>query len=257
MALDTSRAAVHIFLANNPDRCHDEIMKEVRSSLEEIEVPPPEARAHDLVEEVLNSLTHGVGAALSVAGMVVLIVGAASLGDAWKVVSFSIFGASLTLLYLSSAFYHGFRQPLLKRVFKMVDHCCIYLLIAGSYTPFLLVNMRGTVGWTLFGIVWGLALIGISLKLMYGHRFKALRVTVYLLMGWLILFASTDLIAHINARGLDLLIAGGVTYTLGVIFYLGERIPYNHAIWHLFVVGGSVCHFYAVYYGVLPFTPGH
>jgi hemolysin III len=208
---------------------------------------------HDFVEEFLNSLSHGIGAALSVAGMVVLIVLAALAGDPWKVVSFSIFGASLTILYLSSTLYHGFRKPALRRFFKMLDHCAIYLLIAGTYTPFLLVNMRGPVGWTLFAVVWALAFTGIALKLIYGHRLKALRVTVYLFMGWLIIFASAELMEKVNDLGLILTLAGGITYTLGVIFYLADRMPYNHAIWHLFVVGGSVCHFYAIYYGVLPF----
>lgn len=207
---------------------------------------------YNFFEELLNSMSHGIGAALSVAGMVVLIVAAAGAGDAWKVVSFSVFGASLTMLYLSSTLYHGFRRPGLKRLFKMLDHCSIYLLIAGSYTPFLLVNMRGPVGWTMFGVIWSLALAGIVMKLVYGHRFKALRVTIYLAMGWLIVLASTDLAASLNDVGLYLTIAGGVVYTTGVIFYLAHRIPYNHAIWHLFVVGGSACHFYAVYYGVLP-----
>lgn len=209
--------------------------------------------AYDFVEELLNSLSHGIGAALSIAGTVVLIVFAAGMGDPWKVVSFSIFGASLILLYLSSTLYHSLPQPGLKRVFKTLDHCAIYLLIAGSYTPFLLVNMRGPVGWTIFGVVWALALGGITLKLVYGHRLKALRVIIYLGMGWLILVAADDLAAGLNDRALNLIVAGGIVYTLGVIFYLAHRMPFNHAIWHLFVVGGSVCHFYAIYYGVLPF----
>ncbi len=209
--------------------------------------------AHDFVEELLNSLSHGIGAALSIAGTIVLIVFAAGRGDIWKIVSFSIFGGSLILLYLSSTLYHSVPQPGLKRVFKTLDHCAIYLLIAGSYTPFLLVNMRGAVGWTIFGVVWALALGGITLKLVYGHRLKALRVFIYLGMGWLILVAADDLAAALNDRALQLIVAGGVVYTLGVIFYLTHRIPFNHAIWHLFVVGGSICHFYAVYHGVLPF----
>lgn len=211
---------------------------------------------HDFTEELLNSLSHGIGAGLSIVGMIVLIVLAAGMGDPWKVVSFSIFGASLTLLYLSSTLYHGFRHPTLKRAFKMLDHCAIYLLIAGSYTPFLLVNMRGPVGWTIFAIVWGLALGGIILKIVYGHRLKALRVGIYLGMGWLILVAADDLAASLNSTALTLIITGGVIYTLGVIFYLADRLPFNHAIWHLFVVAGSVCHFYAVYYGVLPLDGG-
>ena len=209
---------------------------------------------YSFAEELFNSLSHGIGAGLSIAGMVVLIVYAAGMGDPWKVVSFSIFGASLTLLYLSSTLYHGLPQPGLKRLFKTLDHCAIYLLIAGTYTPFLLVNLRGPVGWTIFGVVWTLAVGGIVLKLVYGHRLKALRVIVYLAMGWLILVAADDLAAGLNDTALQLMVGGGIVYTLGVIFYLGERIPFNHAIWHLFVVGGSVCHFYAIYLGVLPFN---
>lgn len=212
--------------------------------------------AYDFVEELLNSLSHGIGAALSIAGTVVLVVFAAGMGDIWKVVSFSIFGGSLILLYLSSTLYHSLPQPRLKRVFKTLDHCAIYLLIAGSYTPFLLVNMRGALGWTIFAVVWALALGGITLKLVYGHRLKALRVVIYLGMGWLILVAADDLAAALNDQALHLIVAGGIVYTLGVVFYLIHRIPFNHAIWHLFVVGGSVCHFYAVYQGVLPFEPG-
>lgn len=214
--------------------------------------------AYHFLEELLNSLSHGIGAALSIAGMAVLVVLAAGMGDPWKVVSFAIFGTSLVLLYLSSTLYHSVRHPPLKRLYKTLDHCAIYLLIAGSYTPFLLVNMRGPVGWTIFAVVWGLALGGIALKLIYGHRLKALRVVIYLGMGWLILVAADDLAAALNDRALTLIVAGGIVYTLGVVFYLGDRIPFNHALWHLFVVGGSVCHFYAVYYGVLPFpaAPG-
>ncbi|MBA3981337.1 MAG: hemolysin III [Alcanivorax sp.] len=206
------------------------------------------------LEENLNSLTHGIGAALSVFGTVLLVVMAARLGDPWKIVSFTVFGVSLTLLYLSSALYHGFRSERWRSLFKMLDHCAIFLLIAGTYTPFLLVNMRGTTGWILFGVIWGLALTGVALKLAFGHRYKILRVVIYLLMGWLVMFASGELLASINSIGFWLLLAGGVTYTLGVVFYLVHLIPFNHAIWHLFVVGGSVCHFLAVYFGVLPHT---
>src|SRR5690606_34930478 len=137
--------------------------------------------------------------------------------------------------------------------FKVLDHCAIYLLIAGTYTPFLLVNMRDSSGWLLFGLIWSLALAGIVLKLAWGNRFKALRVGIYLVMGWLVVFAGVDLAASLSSLALYLLVAGGLTYTFGVIFYLAGRIPFNHAIWHLFVVGGSVCHYGAVYYGVLPY----
>ncbi|ASK35697.1 PAQR family membrane homeostasis protein TrhA [Alloalcanivorax mobilis] len=207
---------------------------------------------YSLVEEFLNSLTHGIGMALSIAGTAVLVVAASALGDPWKIVSFSVFGACLTLLYTASMLYHGSRRPGLRAVYKVLDHCAIFALIAGTYTPFLLVNMRGAVGWTLFAVIWGLALTGIVLKLVFGNRYKLARVGIYLAMGWLVLFASGELLNSLNDIGFWLVLAGGLTYTAGVVFYLADRLPYNHAIWHLFVVGGSVCHFYAIYFGVLP-----
>ncbi len=203
------------------------------------------------VEEWLNQLTHGLAALASVAGMVVLLVLAVEMQDVWKIVSFSIYGASMTLLFLASTLYHSARRYEVRKVFKMVDHCAIFLLIAGTYTPFLLVNMRGGIGWTLFAIIWGLAIAGIVLKLVFGHGFKPLQVTIYLLMGWLVVVASSELADSVNSLGLWLVVAGGITYTLGVVFYLIKAIPYNHAIWHLFVVGGSTCHFFAIYHGVL------
>lgn len=203
------------------------------------------------VEEWLNWLTHGLAALFSVAGMVVLLVMAAERQEIWKIVSFSIYGASMTLLFLASTLYHFARQEEMRRRFKMLDHCAIFLLIAGTYTPFLLVNMRDSIGWTLFAVIWGLAFGGIALKLIFGHRFKPLQITIYLLMGWLVVVASKEMSESVNALGLSLLVAGGITYTLGVVFYLIKKIPYNHAIWHLFVVAGSACHFFAIYHGVL------
>ncbi|RCV88893.1 PAQR family membrane homeostasis protein TrhA [Billgrantia montanilacus] len=210
---------------------------------------------HSAIEEWLNSISHGIGAVLSVVGVVVLIV-LASLAahvDPWKIVGISLYGVTLVLLYTASTLYHGVRHPRLKRVFQHLDHCAIYLLIAGTYTPFLLVNMRGTTGWTLFAIVWGLALAGIACKLTWPHRFTVLRVTIYLVMGWLIVFASGEMSASLPTAGIALLAAGGITYTLGVIFFAISAIPFNHAIWHLFVLGGSTCHYFAVYAAVLPF----
>lgn len=207
---------------------------------------------HHRIEEWLNSATHGIGAVLSVIGTIALVVAAGQMGDAWKVVSFSIFGATLIMLYMASAFYHGSRSPRLRSVFKTLDHCAIFLLIAGTYTPFLLVNMRGTVGWTFFSIIWSLALSGVILKVVFKHRFRLVRVGIYLLMGWLIVFASADLVNSLSETALHLTIAGGLVYTVGVVFYLLDRIPYMHAIWHLFVIGGSACHFSAIYFGVLP-----
>ncbi|MCH2555771.1 MAG: hemolysin III family protein [Alcanivorax sp.] len=203
-------------------------------------------------EEFLNSLTHGAGLVLSVAGTVLLVVAASLLGDPWKIVSFSVFGATLALLYAASMLYHASRAPRWRAIYKMLDHCAIFALIAGTYTPFLLVNMRGPVGWTLFGVIWALAVTGIALKLMFGNRYKLARVGIYLAMGWLVLFASGELLDSIDPTGFRLILAGGITYTAGVVFYLADRLPYNHAIWHLFVVGGSVCHFCAVYFSVLP-----
>jgi hemolysin III len=211
----------------------------------------PHEAHYTLREERLNSLTHGLGALLSAVGTLVLVLTAAREGDVWKIVSFSIFGASLILLYSASTFYHASRSPRVREIWKMLDHCAIFLLIAGTYTPFLLVNLRGPTGWTLFGIIWGLALAGIILKLVFGHRYKILRVIVYLAMGWLIVFAAGELNTQVSELGVRLTVIGG--YTLGVVFYLADRLPYNHAIWHLFVVGGSLCHFYAIYYAVLPY----
>jgi hemolysin III len=214
----------------------------------------PAANIHHRIEEWLNSATHGLGALLSVIGTIALIVGASQQGDAWKIVSFGIFGASLILLYMASALYHAARRPERKRVFKTLDHCAIFLLIAGTYTPFLLVNLRGTVGWALFAIIWSLAITGVVLKVIFRNRFKLARVGIYIAMGWLITVASSDLVANLSETALYLTIAGGILYTAGVAFYLADRIPYMHAVWHLFVIGGSACHFSAVYFGVLPHT---
>ncbi|WP_110707166.1 hemolysin III family protein [Salinicola sp. CR57] len=222
--------------------------------------PPESASAHEpdefsRLEEWLHSISHGIGAALSLVGMIVLIVLAsvAAHVDPWKIVSVSLYGSCLLLLYTTSTLYHGFRGQRLKRVFQAFDHCAIYLLIAGTYTPFLLVNLRGPMGWALFAVIWSLALGGIALRLIWPHRFDILRVFIYLIMGWLILIASDSLTAQLSPNGLALLVAGGITYTVGVIFYAIRAIPFHHAIWHLFVIGGSVCHFLAVYTAVLPF----
>lgn len=217
--------------------------------------PPKGDVPYSRLEEALHSISHGIGAALSLAGMVVLIVVAslASHVDPWKIVSVSLYGVCLLLLYTTSTLYHGLRHARLKRLFQVLDHCAIYLLIAGTYTPFLLVNLRGPLGWTLLATIWSLALGGIALKLIWPHRFGMLRVGVYLLMGWMIVLAAGELDARLNTPGLALLVAGGITYTVGVVFYAIRAIPFHHAIWHLFVIGGSVCHYFAVYTAVLPF----
>lgn len=201
---------------------------------------------YSLKEEIASSITHGIGAGLSVAGLTILVVLAAIYGDVWRVVSFSIFGSTLVILYLSSTLYHSFQNPRIKRVLRVLDHAAIYLLIAGSYTPFLLVSMRGIWGWTLFGVVWGMALLGMTFKVFFIGRFEVLATAGYVLMGWLSVLAFKEMLTKVPPGGITFLIVGGVVYTAGVIFYAWEKLPYNHAIWHLFVLGGSICHFFAV-----------
>lgn len=201
---------------------------------------------YSLKEEIANSVTHGIGAGLSVAGLTLLVVLAAIYGDVWRVVSFSIYGSSLVVLYLASTLYHSFQNPRIKRVLRILDHASIYLLIAGSYTPFLLVSMRGVWGWTMFGVVWGLALIGVVFKVFFIGQYEVLATAAYVLMGWLCVIAFKEMLVKVPPGGITFLIIGGVVYTAGVIFYAWEKLPYNHAIWHLFVMGGSICHFFAV-----------
>lgn len=232
---------------------HETYMASISASASVLNKAEP---AYSALEEWLNSASHGVAAMLSCVGMVVLIVEASLLGDPWKIVSVSIYGASLLLMYLASTAYHAVSNLGIKRRLKVVDHCAIFLLIAGTYTPFLLVNMRAAGGWWLFGVIWALAAFGIAKQLLFGQRFKVLEVGTYLLMGWLIVFASASLGDHVSSQAIWLLVAGGIVYTTGVVFYLFKRIPYNHAIWHLFVLGGSVCHFFAIYYGSLRFGLG-
>ena len=204
-------------------------------------------------EELANALTHGLGVLASAAGGAVLITLAALYGDAWHVVGASIFVGSLVLLYTASTVYHAVpvawtraRQRL-----QVFDHCAIYVLIAGTYTPFTLVGLRGPWGWTLFGITWGLAAAGVVFKLFYTGRFTLVSTLLYVGMGWLVVIAVKPMIAALPAATLAWLVAGGVAYTAGTIFYLSKRIPYAHAIWHLFVLAGSACHFAAVLTQVL------
>lgn len=203
-------------------------------------------------EELANGLTHGIGAALSIAGLSVLVTFAGLAGDAWKVVAFSVYGASMVLLYLSSTFYHSFRSPRLKRLFRLLDHCVIFLLIAGSYTPFTLVTLRGPWGWTLFGLIWAFALFGIIITVLALDRIKWLAIGIYVGMGWLAVVAIKPLLEALPLAGFLWLAAGGLFYTLGIVFYVWHRLPYNHAIWHLFVLGGTVCQFLSILWYVLP-----
>lgn len=207
---------------------------------------------YTLGEEIAHAITHGIGAALSIAGLTLLVVYAAFLGDPWRVVSFAIYGSTLFLLYISSTLYHSIPGPRAKRFFKILDHVSIYLLIAGSYTPFVLITLRGSTGWWLFGIVWGLAIVGILHKIFAIDRFPRLSVGVYLGMGWVCVVALDDLVRNLPTGGLVLMIVGGLAYTLGVVFYAWQRLPFNHAIWHLFVLAGSATHYFAIFFYVLP-----
>jgi len=202
-------------------------------------------------EELGNTITHGIGLVLSLAGFVILLILAVTHGSAWHIVSCAVYGATLVCLYSASTLYHGIPSPRLKRALKIFDHSAIYLLIAGTYTPFLLVNLRGGWGWSLFGVVWGLALAGILLKFWFVDHFQILSTTVYLLMGWLAVIAVRPLLEMVPTAGLLWLLAGGFFYTIGVVFYAWKRIPYNHVIWHVFVMAGSTCHYFAVLYSVL------
>jgi hemolysin III len=204
------------------------------------------------VEEVANCATHGFGLALSVVGLVTLVVLAVTRGGALHVVSGGVYGASLVALYSASTLYHAARTPRAKSLWRLFDHCCIYLLIAGTYTPFTLVTLRGGWGWALFAVVWGLALAGILVRVLFGERFRAAAVASYVLMGWLAVVAIKPLFELVPAGAILLIVAGGLAYTAGVFFFACHRVPHNHAIWHLFVLLGSVCHYLAVVLYVMP-----
>jgi len=202
--------------------------------------------------EKLNSISHLVGAALVVIGATVLITLASVSGNTWKIISSCIYGLTLLLLYLFSTLYHSIPNGTAKNILQKFDHCMIYLLIAGSYTPFTLVTLHGTTGWTLFGIVWGLALIGIIQELFLANQARITSLIIYILMGWSVLFFVKTLIAALGWHGFYWLAAGGIIYSVGVIFYvIDERMRHAHGIWHLFVMGGSACHFVAVLFYVI------
>jgi hemolysin III len=204
------------------------------------------------LEEIANAITHGIGLLLSIAGFVVLLVLAALRGTAWHIVACSIYGATLICLYAASTLYHAVISPRVKRALRIFDHSAIYLLIAGTYTPFLLVSLRGPWGWSLFGVIWGLALAGVLFKFWFVERFAILSTAVYIAMGWLVVIAAKPVITHLRLTAIIWLLAGGLAYTGGVIFFAAKRIPYSHAIWHLFVLAGSICHYFAVLSTVIP-----
>lgn len=209
-------------------------------------------RSYSPGHELANTLTHGVGALLSVAGLVLLVVYASLFGNAWHITACSIFGASMVLLYTSSTLYHASSAPRAKQLLRKFDHAAIFVLIAGTYTPFMLVPLRGAWGWSLFGVIWGLAIPGVIMKFWFAGRFKKLSTGIFLGMGWLIVIAVHPMLKQVPTGALVLLAAGGVCYSVGSIFYLWKRLPYNHAIWHLFVLGGTVCHFFAIFSHLIP-----
>ncbi|AEI41609.1 PAQR family membrane homeostasis protein TrhA [Paenibacillus mucilaginosus] len=200
-----------------------------------------------LRQERANAISHGVGILLSIAGLVLLILQAVQTGNVWHIASFTVFGLSLILLYTASTLLHSARREPWVSFFEVLDHSAIYVLIAGTYTPYLLVTIRGPLGWSLFGTVWGMALLGIIFKFFFVKKFNFLSTLFYIGMGWMIIFAFEPLQQQLSAPGVMWLVIGGVLYTFGTVFYLWRRLPYHHMIWHLFVLAGSVCHFISVY----------
>ncbi|MCW0312167.1 hypothetical protein NB694_001967 [Pantoea ananatis] len=209
-------------------------------------------QGYPLAEEVANSISHGLGCLFGIVGLVLLLDKAAVMNAGLAaIVSSSLYGGSMILLFLASTLYHAVSHPRAKRVLKKVDHCAIYLLIAGTYTPFLMVGLQSPLAYGLMAVIWGLALLGIIFKLTIAERFKVLSLVTYLCMGWLSLIVVFQLAMKLSAGGIWLLALGGIVYSLGVIFYVARLVPFNHAIWHAFVLGGCVCHFCAIYFYVM------
>ena len=204
------------------------------------------------LEEKTNIISHAIGFILSIVALVLLVTHANQYGNIWHVVSFSIFGASLIVLYGASTFYHSTKKPELRSRLRVLDHASIYVLIAGSYTPFTLVTLNGPLGWSILGIAWGMALTGTILKLFFTGRYKLISTLMYVFMGWIIIFAIKPIFNNLPLEGFLWLVAGGMSYTIGAIIYSIKKIKFNHAIFHIFVLMGSVCHFVSVFFYVLP-----
>lgn len=216
----------------------------------------PATSRYPFAEEIANSVTHGVGTLLAVAALAVLVVLAARHGTARHVVGCAVFGGTLVAMYLASTLYHSIPHAAAKGVLQLLDHVAIYLVIAGTYTPFMLVSVSGVLGWSLLALVWGAAVAGIALRAAFGRRAHLLRVGLYIVMGWVGIVAFRPLLAGVGGVGVALVVGGGVVYTIGVGFYSWRRLPYHHAIWHLFVLVGSLLHFLAVLMYVIPWGPG-
>ncbi|WP_124222573.1 PAQR family membrane homeostasis protein TrhA [Aquisalibacillus elongatus] len=202
-------------------------------------------------EEHINALTHGLGALLSIAGLVILIVYSSLYGNVWHIVSVTVYGTSMLIMYLSSTIVHSLRDGKAKDFFLFLDHSSIYLFIAGTYTPILLVLLRGPIGWTLLGVIWGVAILGIIFKIFFVKRFMIVSTLIYIFLGWFIVFVWNPLAAEMALEGLVYLIVGGIFYSVGSIFYMWRGFPYHHAVWHLFVIAGSAFHFFAILFYVV------
>jgi hemolysin III len=207
---------------------------------------------HITMEELPNTLTHGFGLLCSILGFVVLLAITLIRGGKWQIISCAIYGVTLICVYAASTLYHGVSSPRWKKGFLLFDHCAIYLLIAGTYTPFLLVNLRSGWGWPMFGLIWGIAVSGVLFKLLFADRFPILSVALYLGMGWLGIVAAKEVYVHVPSIGLVWIFAGAFAYSIGVIFYACKKIPHHHVIWHLLVMAGSGCHYIAILYSVFP-----
>ncbi len=215
-------------------------------------ISPTHRHAETRAEELASSITHGIGLALSLVGVAIMVVLAALRGRAIHVVTVSLFGAAMLLVYLASTLYHACSGPRSKHWLRVLDHTAIYALIAGTYTPFLLVLIRGGWGWSLFGVLWGLTVAGCVFKLFFVHRFAGLSTAVYVAMGWMGIIALGPILTHLSGGALWWIAGGGVAYTGGVAFFVWDRLPFNHAIWHLCVMAGTACHFFAVLLYVVP-----
>ncbi|MGC5327848.1 PAQR family membrane homeostasis protein TrhA [Brevibacillus sp. SYSU BS000544] len=203
-------------------------------------------------EEIANAITHGIGIVFSVIALVLLLLNSIPTGSLWHIVSLTIYGATMILLYVCSTLLHSFPEGKIKDFFEILDHSAIYLFIAGTYTPFLFLVVKGSLSWVLFGLVWGLAVFGVVFKAFFVKRFNLLSTLVYIIMGWLIVIAWRSLVETLPTPGMTLLVIGGLLYTIGTIFYVWRAFPFHHAVWHIFVLGGTAVHFFAVLFYVLP-----
>ena len=202
--------------------------------------------SYTFIEEIWHSVTHGIGLLLSISALTLLCVFAGQDGDGAKIASAVVFGLSLMMMYGASTLYHAISYPPAKAILRQADHCAIYILIAGTYTPVSLLAIQGTLGWVLFGCAWGIAAVGIAMKILFPNRFKLFSLLLYGLMGWMVVFAIDPLLANTSDLAFNLLLAGGITYSVGVIFYVWKSLAFHHTIWHFFVLGGSICHFFVV-----------